>query len=111
VPPIRHYALVANTGSQSSKDPRVRHEAAPGQLMPRAAAVAIDPGKDGIFLIRIADDGMVAGDTWHMSIEDAQHQAEFEFDIKASDWKPVPEDVSDIETFLLSVLEGRDNQA
>ena len=42
-------------------------------------------GDDGYYLLYYPEKGS-GTDTWHKSVEDAMHQAEFEFNVSASDW-------------------------
>lgn len=60
-----------------------------GEIMARAAVVIIEPEKGAggsFFLIRFSSDGQEVGDTWHQSVEDAKHQAAFEFGDSLGDW-------------------------
>ena len=43
------------------------------------------PDETGFYLMHICEDGRAA-DTWHETIDDALHQAEFEFGVRADDW-------------------------
>ena len=47
-----------------------------------AAALAIPryPEEDGTYLLYLDDNGRVVTDTWHASLEDALHQAAFEYE-------------------------------
>jgi hypothetical protein len=54
-----------------------------------------------VFLFRFTADGQVVGDTWHMTLEEAQQQAQFEFGDLLSDWRSVPADVEDLVAFGL----------
>jgi hypothetical protein len=45
--------------------------------------------------------GNFVGDTWHQNVEDAKHQAEFEFDGMISHWVDLPRDVTDVVEFAL----------
>ena len=48
---------------------------------------------DGIFLYHIFSNGRVNGDTWHQTLEDAKHQANFQFGNFLTKWEniqPVP---------------------
>jgi hypothetical protein len=42
-------------------------------------------GDKGFYLLHLCSDGQVA-DTWHESLDDAFHQAEYEFGIHKSEW-------------------------
>jgi hypothetical protein len=52
--------------------------------------IAQHPGDSGFYLLHIPEKGMVA-DTWHNDIEEALHQAEYEFDVKPDEWQDVNE--------------------
>jgi len=54
--------------------------------LPDAAKVQIVEEPDGYLLIRYAEDGKYAGDSWFESIDECKMQAEFEFGIEAGDW-------------------------
>lgn len=54
------------------------------------------------FLYRLTEKGHYVGDTWHLSIEQAKQQAEFEFGKALGEWRAVPEDVEDTLQFALS---------
>jgi hypothetical protein len=43
------------------------------------------PGDAGFFLMHICENGRAA-DTWHENLEDALHQAEWEFGVQAEEW-------------------------
>ena len=47
--------------------------------------IAADPGATSCYLFHVCADGQVA-DTWHLSVEDALSQAEWEFGIQPDDW-------------------------
>ena len=64
-----------------------------GELWEGASALRIFRYRDeeGFYLLSVNDDGDEVTDTWHQSLEDAVHQAEFEFDLKARDWTVLAE--------------------
>jgi hypothetical protein len=47
--------------------------------------IAAYPDDKGCYLFHICADGQ-GTDTWHETIEDALHQAEWEFGVKAEEW-------------------------
>jgi hypothetical protein len=57
------------------------------QEMAEAARLLIEETDDGVFLYRFSLDGDPVGDTWHASIEDAMHQAKYEFGDALSPWR------------------------
>ena len=70
--------------------------------LPPTSVLLIDQSENGVFLIRFADDGRVAGDTWHPTVDEAKEQATFEFGGAVSTWKAVPIDVNDVVAFIIS---------
>ena|SRR5216684_2168918 len=50
--------------------------------------IAQFPGDEGYYLNHICEDGSVA-DTWHNTIQDAFHQAEWEFGVRPDEWQAV----------------------
>lgn len=79
-----------------------------GDWFPLARILIMDvTDNDGIYLYRFAVDGREGGDTWHETVEDAKHQAEFEYEGEAGDWLPVPEGVTDMKAFARSLLSQR----
>ena len=63
------------------------------ERMPWPRALVIEEQADGVTLDRYALDGSPAGDTWHMSIEEAKEQAQDEYDGLLSDWRSVPAEI------------------
>lgn len=51
--------------------------------------VSCEPG--GVFLVYFDKDDRPVTDGWHESLEAAQRQAKFEFDISESDWVAIEE--------------------
>ena len=72
--------------------------------MPRASVLVLMRDTDGsIYLYRFAPSGVAAGDTWHPDIAQAKGQAEFEYGDAMGAWRPVPDDISDIQAFVGSL--------
>jgi hypothetical protein len=69
-------------------------------IWPRVLVVEEKP--DGVFLFRFGADRSFSGDTWHMSISDAKHQAEYEYGDMLSEWKQVPQEATDVVAFALT---------
>ncbi|MGA3010880.1 MAG: hypothetical protein ABSD72_11530 [Terracidiphilus sp.] len=69
--------------------------------MGTAHLLVIEECPDGIFLYRYGTHGEFAGDTWHMNVDDAKHQASFEYGDLVQEWIDVPADVEDVVTFGL----------
>ncbi len=59
-----------------------------GELMESMAGLAICqyPGQDGFYLFGCDADWQEITDTWHHTLEDAQHQAEFEYEGVTKTW-------------------------
>jgi hypothetical protein len=53
-----------------------------------ALEIASCPGEESCYLFHICKSGECA-DTWHQSLEDAVHQAEYEFGVHESEWVEV----------------------
>ena len=51
--------------------------------------IVIESGSDGVYLDRFTAQGDSCGDTWHMSVPDAQQQAVAEYGGTISEWRPV----------------------
>ena len=45
-------------------------------------------GDGGFYLLYLPEEGQ-GTDTWHKSLEDAMHQAEFEFNVRTEEWTDV----------------------
>lgn len=71
-----------------------------------ACFVVLEENKDGVFLYRYGARGESLGDTWHLSIEDAKHQAKFEFGERAEKWTEIPAEVESIVAYGISQLES-----
>lgn len=104
----RIYALIKET---EEKLPTRHYLGLPPELtggidnregLPHAVVLTIEETTDGIFLTRFGIDGSFAGDTWHTSIDDAKHQAKQEYKDLLSEWREVPENVTEIVAFALS---------
>ena len=54
---------------------------------PRELAICRFPGDDGYYLLYLDDEGTALTDTHHATVEQAMHQAEFEFGVKRGDWE------------------------
>ena len=88
----------------------VHYEGAPPELtggvdtrreMGTPAYLVIEDAKDGVFLYRYGSDGLCVGDTWHESVNDAMHQAVYEYGGDMGDWQDVPLQVVDAASFGL----------
>lgn len=69
---------------------------------PWPAVLLIVPDREaGFLLYRYTRECEFAGDTWHMTLDEAKEQAAFEFSECLSPWRSVPENVSDAVNFAL----------
>jgi hypothetical protein len=66
--------------------PGIGLEEEPRELTEAADILLIEQRQDGVFLFRFTASGKPVGDTWHANLEDAKHQAEFEFKGLISPW-------------------------
>jgi hypothetical protein len=60
-----------------------------GRELPPPAYVEIHPTNGAFYLFYFTVDGVNQADTWHETVDDAKAQANFEFSIEESDWKPI----------------------
>ena len=69
-----------------------------------ARFLVIEESPDGIFLFRYGAGGGFVGDTWHLSVDDAIHQAAYEYGDGIQEWDDVPANIEDVITFGCSRL-------
>lgn len=92
-----HYAASL---SDDTGEPALEEE------FPWPHVLLIRPGKEaGFLLYRYTQEGHFAGDTWHMTLDDAKDQANFEFGEGLGPWRHVPAEVGDPVTFALQKRE------
>jgi hypothetical protein len=74
----------------------------PHEELPWPKVLLIRPGQEaGYLLYRYTREGEFAGDTWHLTLDEAKEQAEFEFGDGMAPWSRVPEEVTDPVAFAL----------
>jgi hypothetical protein len=56
----------------------------------KSLEIAHYPNSEGYYLFHLCGDGL-GTDTWHESLEDALHQAEWEFEVKPNEWEDIYE--------------------
>lgn len=99
--------------------PRVRHlvglppELAEGandaQPLPWPHVLVIEEESPGsVCLYRMTQSGESGGDTWHQSVEDAKHQANYEYGDAVGDWSEIPGDVRDARDFAVAAVRPKD---
>ena len=79
--------------------------------LPNAAAVVLEEADGAFYLFRFDRDGNELSDTWHMTREDAEAQATYEFQDALGKWSVVPDELADLQSFVrsqLGVRRGRD---
>jgi hypothetical protein len=74
------------------------------QQMGGARFAVIEDTAEGVFLYRYGSGGEFVGDTWHQSIDDAKHQAVFEYGDSISTWSEIPPAVQDVVEFGINQL-------
>jgi hypothetical protein len=57
------------------------------EVLPHAEWVEISHEPSGVYLCHFDKSGNCIADTWHLTVEDAKDQANFEFGILAGDWQ------------------------
>lgn len=78
----------ANLGPLQTPTGNTRHHVGAKELGPAAALrIVKHEGEAGYYLIRLDGEGNAMTDTFHLSIEDALAQAEWEYRVKQDDWE------------------------
>ncbi len=83
------------------------------ERLPWPRILLIEGKADGVFLVRLTEDGRFSGDTWHANVDEAKEQAEREYGPLVGIWREVPLTIQDdvqIARFALSpAAEGGDS--
>ena len=58
-----------------------------GQAMKHARYIVTEEHPEDAYLFRYSDDWDFAGDTWHVNLEEALGQAEYEFSVAQLEWR------------------------
>lgn len=74
------------------------------QRLPWPRVLVLEEDTEGYSLYRYTESGEFGGDTWHMTLEDAKHQAAYEFGDRLGSWSEVPEEVADPLSFALQQM-------
>lgn len=88
----------SNHGGHRAGLPESLRRGVASRPLPDAYFVVVVESAGQLFLVRAADDGSFAGDTWHESLEEAKEKAAREYPA-LSRWIPVPDDVADLLEF------------
>ena len=99
------------TVSNSVEDAKAKHHIGlpppltPGkdtwQELGGASFLVIEENPDGVFLYRYSRGGDCVGDTWHMNVDDAKHQASYEYGESIKGWTSTSPEVEDAVAFGL----------
>ncbi|MFN7292137.1 MAG: hypothetical protein ACK5YR_21580 [Pirellula sp.] len=57
------------------------------KMIENPCALSIVSEDGSIYLWRLNEEGECVADTWHMTVDEAKRQAEFEFEIDRSGWR------------------------
>jgi hypothetical protein len=80
-------------------------DAEEAEELPSPDVLVIEQESEGsVFLYRMTRTGEPGGDTWHQSIEDAKHQAEYEYGGLLGEWRPVPDTIADARAFAVEAI-------
>ncbi len=75
------------------------------QQLPSPDVLVIEQeGEGSVFLYRMTRTGEPGGDTWHQSIDDARHQAEYEYGEVLGEWRAIPNNVTDAREFAVQTI-------
>lgn len=61
--------------------------------LPSPRILIIREEKNGVLLYRFTVEGYFGGDTWHRTVDDAKHQALYEYGEAIGEWKIIPSEV------------------
>lgn len=104
---MRLFNLVEQTGNRTAT---IHFQGMPPELtggqdqretLPWPRVLLIEEEREGIFLYRFSEDGSFGGDTWHMDLDEAKEQAEYEYEGLLGDWREIPPNVDNALTFAL----------
>jgi hypothetical protein len=111
--PMRYIALIGALEGKRRAAHTDGYPMDPAKMLPLADVVLLLPdGESGAMLFRYTAHGDMAGDTWHLSMDDAREQAAHEYEGALEPWIAVPGDVADAHEFAsryaLDRLNSRD---
>lgn len=80
----------------------------PEKMLPLADVIVLVADDDpGAMLFRYTAHGEFGGDTWHLTIEEAQESAIYEYGEALQDWLGVPDDISDAHEYAIRYAADR----
>ena len=80
----------------------------PSKMLPLPDVVLLVAGGDpGVMAFRYTAYGEFAGDTWHLTVAEAQDQVAEEYGDALLDWEEVPGDVKDAHTYAVQYAADR----
>lgn len=78
------------------------------EQLPSPDVLVIEQESEGnVFLYRMTRTGEPGGDTWHQSVDDAKHQAEYEYGGLLGEWRAIPDDATDAREFAVEEVGGK----
>ena len=103
---VRLVALVGALAGERQMTHTAGHPLDPAKLLPVADVLLLIAGDDrsgdaGAMLFRYTAHGEFGGDTWHLTVADAQGQAEDEYRDALGAWEEVPADVADAHAYAV----------
>lgn len=82
------FARIDQARSAHFGDVKHVHATLDGKILEveQPVALRIEADEIGYFLFRLSELGDSVADTWHLTLDEAQSQAEFEYSVAAVDW-------------------------
>ncbi len=105
--PIRLIALVGPMVGRPQAIHKIGLADGPENTMPFADVLFLEADETSCMLYRYTVDGRFGGDTWHQTVDDAKHQAEFEYADTLGPWLVVPQSESDGHEYAVSYAKQR----
>jgi hypothetical protein len=111
----RLLALIGVTSGERRATHTTNFPLDPEQMLPEADVVLLIADEDpGVMLFRYSAFGEVGGDTWHLTLADAQAQAAEEYGEALAPWVEVPAEITDAHFYAVRYaadrLYGRDER-
>jgi hypothetical protein len=107
---VRGAVLHPKTRHTIGLPPELADNAAEVQQLPSPDVLLIEQESEGSgFLHRMTRSGEMGGDIWHRNIDDAKHQADYEFGALLGEWQAIPDNVTDAYRFATEAVNERAN--